>query len=210
MYERIFEQTERLFRPWSEIWALQAEAAETLAKKQTTLMTDVWNQSVVALQSIPNQKNMEDVFKLQQEYWENLNGCVREMMEDTQGLLMETNQKISAVLHNSAPEPVNEMMNKAAESVPAKVMAASAKKAVQAGKKAAAAPTKAAAATTKAASSLPSKVAPSVAGAIQSKASEAAKPVAAAVKPAEMKTEIKADAAKPSAESAGGKSDTAS
>lgn len=104
MYEKVFEQTERFFKPVGEIWALQAQAAETLARKQTSIITDVWNQGVLALQSIPAQKNFEDVWKLQQDYWENLNGSMREMIEDTQGILLDTNQKITEVLQKVAPE----------------------------------------------------------------------------------------------------------
>jgi hypothetical protein len=104
MYEKVFEQTERLFKPVGEIWALQAQAAETLARKQTSMVADLWNQGVMTLQSIPSQKNIEDVWKLQQEYWENLNGSMREMMEDTQGILLDTNQKITEVLQKTAPE----------------------------------------------------------------------------------------------------------
>lgn len=104
MYEKVFEQTERLFKPVGEIWALQAQAAESLARKQSSMVADLWNQGVMTLQSIPTQKNIEDVWKLQQEYWENLNGCMREMMEDTQGILLDTNQKINEVLQKAAPE----------------------------------------------------------------------------------------------------------
>jgi hypothetical protein len=104
MYEKVFEQTERFFKPVGEIWALQAQAAETLARKQTAILTDVWNQGVTTLQSLPGQKNFEDVWKLQQAYWENVGGSVREMIEDTQGILLDTNQKITEVLHKAAPE----------------------------------------------------------------------------------------------------------
>lgn len=149
MYEKVFEQTERLFKPVGEIWALQAQAAETLARKQTTMVTDLWNQSVMALQSIPGQRNIEDVWKLQQEYWENLNGCMREMIEDTQGILLDTNQKITEVLQKTAPE-ASATLKGAAKDI-ADAATNTARKAAPIAKKAvatAAAPTKTAAKTT--------------------------------------------------------------
>lgn len=103
MYEKVFEQTERLFKPLNEIWALQAQTAETLARRQSSVFVDAWNQGVLALQNIPAQRNVEDVFKLQQEYWENLNGSVRELVEDTQSILLDTNQKITEILQGTAP-----------------------------------------------------------------------------------------------------------
>lgn len=149
MYEKVFEQTERLFKPVGEIWALQAQAAETLARKQTTMVADLWNQGVMTLQSIPTQRNIEDVWKLQQEYWENLNGCVREMMEDTQGILLDTNQKITEVLQKTAPE-AGAAIKGAAKDI-AETATNAAKKAAPVAKKAAAtaaAPAKAAAKAT--------------------------------------------------------------
>ena len=146
MYEKVFEQTERLFKPVGEIWALQAQAAESLARKQSSMVADLWNQGVMTLQSIPTQKNIEDVWKLQQEYWENLNGCMREMMEDTQGILLDTNQKINEVLQKAAPE-TGAAIKGAAENI-AETATNVAKKAEPIAKKAAAtapAPTKAAA-----------------------------------------------------------------
>lgn len=149
MYEKVFEQTERLFKPVGEIWALQAQAAESLARKQTSMVADLWNQGVMTLQSIPSQKNMEDMWKLQQEYWENLNGCMREMVEDTQGILLDTNQKINEVLQKAAPE-AGAAMKGAAKDI-AETATNAAKKAAPAAKKAAAtaaAPAKAAAKST--------------------------------------------------------------
>ena len=134
MYEKVFEQTERLFKPASEIWALQAQAAESLARQQTSTVAGLWNQGMAALQSIPAQKNIEDVWKLQQEYWENLSGCMREMVEDTQGILLETNQKINEVLQKAAPE-AGAAIKGAAENV-AEVAVNAAEKAAPAVKKA--------------------------------------------------------------------------
>lgn len=139
MYEKVFEQTERLFKPVGEIWALQAQAAESLARKQSSLVADLWNQGVMTLQSIPTQKNIEDVWKLQQEYWENLNGCMREMMEDSQGILLDTNQKINEVLQKAAPE-TGAAIKSAAENI-AETTANAAKKAASVAKKAVAAAT---------------------------------------------------------------------
>lgn len=139
MYEKVFEQTERLFKPVGEIWALQAQAAESLARKQSSMVADLWNQGVMTLQSIPTQKNIEDVWKLQQQYWENLNGCMREMMEDTQGILLDTNQKINEVLQNAAPE-AGAAIKGAAENI-AETATNAAKKAAPMAKKMAAAAT---------------------------------------------------------------------
>jgi Predicted membrane protein len=136
MYEKVFEQTERFFKPVGEIWALQAQAAETLARKQTSILTDVWNQGVTTLQSIPAQKNFEDVWKLQQEYWENVSGSMREMIEDSQGILLDTNQKITEVLQKAAPE-AGAVVKGAAETIAEKATAV-AKKAQAPAKKAAA------------------------------------------------------------------------
>lgn len=133
MYEKVFEQTERFFKPVGEIWALQAQAAETLAKKQTSILTDVWNQGVTALQSMPAQKNFEGVWKLQQEYWENVSGSVREMIEDTQGILLDTNQKITEVLQKAAPE-AGAVVKDAAETVAEKATAVAKKAQVPAKK----------------------------------------------------------------------------
>ncbi len=139
MYEKVFEQTERLFKPVGEIWALQAQAAESLARKQSSLVADLWNQGVMTLQSIPTQKNIEDVWKLQQEYWENLNGCMREMMEDSQGILLDTNQKINEVLQKAAPE-TGTAIKSAAENI-AEATANAAEKVAPVAKKAVAAAT---------------------------------------------------------------------
>lgn len=136
MYEKVFEQTERFFKPVGEIWALQAQAAETLARKQTSILADVWNQGVTTLQSIPAQKNFEDVWKLQQEYWENVSGSMREMIEDSQGILLDTNQKITEVLQKAAPE-AGAVVKGAAETIAEKATAV-AKKAQAPAKKAAA------------------------------------------------------------------------
>jgi hypothetical protein len=135
MYEKVFEQTERLFKPVSEIWALQAQAAESLARKQTTVIADVWNQGVITLQNIPAQSNFEGIWKLQQAYWENLNGYMREMIDDTQGILLDTNQKITEVLQKAAPE-AGAVVKGAAETVAEKA-ASVAKKAQAPAKKAA-------------------------------------------------------------------------
>lgn len=102
MYEKMFEQSERLFKPFGDIWALQAQAAETLAKQHGSLMTDAWNQGVQTLQNIPGQKSVEDVFRLQQAYWENMQESWQELFESTQGVILETNRKISALLQESA------------------------------------------------------------------------------------------------------------
>ncbi len=201
MYEKIFEQTERLFKPISEIWALQTEAAEALARKQSSVITDVWNQGVVALQNIPGQKNIQDVFKLQQEYWENVNGSMRELMQDTQGVLLETNQKISAVLQKSTPNPVGNAVEQATIAMPAKAMAEIPKKVAPAIKKAVTPAAKPGASAVKgapkAAAAVPAKAASSVAAAIQKKAPEAAQPLAAVVTPVDGKRENKVEVAKP-------------
>lgn len=133
MYEKAFEQTERLFKPLSEIWAVQAQTAETLVRRQSSVMVDVWNQGVLALQSIPGQRNIEDVLKLQKDYWENLSGTVRELVEDTQGILLETNQKITEILQSAAPE-AGKAVKEAAKTVADNVIDAS-KKAAPAAKK---------------------------------------------------------------------------
>lgn len=101
MYEKLFEQSERLFKPFSEIWALQAQAAETLAKTHTAVITEAWNQGVLALQNIPAQKSAEDVYKLQQTYWVNVQESLQEMFDSAQEVFMETNRKISGVLQQS-------------------------------------------------------------------------------------------------------------
>lgn len=136
MYEKVFEQTERLFKPVGEIWALQAQAAESLARKQTSIVADLWNQGVTTWQSLPAQRNIEDVWKLQQTYWENLNGCMREMVEDTQGILLDTNQKINQVLQQAAPE-ASAAVKDTAENI-AQTATKTSKKAAQVVKKAAA------------------------------------------------------------------------
>lgn len=160
MYEKVFEQTERLFKPVGEIWTLQAQAAESLARKQTSIAADLWNQGVMTLQSIPTQKNIEDVWKLQQDYWENLSGSMREMMEDTQGILLDTNQKINEVLQKAAPE-TGAVIKGAAENIAEAATNVAKNKPAPAAKKpaaAAAAPTKAVAkATTKATPPVPIK-----------------------------------------------------
>jgi len=138
MYEKLFEHSERLFKPFSEIWAIQAQAAETLAKTHTTVIADAWNQGVLALQNIPTQKNVEDVFKLQQAYWENMQESFQEMFDSAQGVIMETNRKISNVLQQSTDSVTNATVKDLQSSAPAKTSGEPLKKAAPAAKNAAA------------------------------------------------------------------------
>jgi hypothetical protein len=135
MYEKLFEQSERVFKPFGEIWALQAEAAETIAKKQTSVLTDAWNQGVLALQNLPGQKSVEDVFRLQQAYWTNMQDSWQELFGNAQNIVLETNRKISAVLQKST-DSVDKTWVKAAASTPIKPSSSSATKAAISVKKA--------------------------------------------------------------------------
>lgn len=128
MYEKLFEQSERVFKPFGEIWALQAQAAETLAKKQTSVLTDVWNQGVLALQNLPGQKSVEEVFKLQQSYWENLQDSLQELFGSTQDVVLETNRKISAVLQKSSDSAATTWAKAAVTPTPIKSASAPVKK----------------------------------------------------------------------------------
>lgn len=135
MYEKLFDQSERLFKPFSEIWALQAQAAETLAKTHASVMTEAWNQGVLALQNIPAQKSVEDVFKLQQSYWETMQENLQEMFDNTQGVIMDTNRKISAVLQQSTDTAGSSAVKAIKSAPPIKAAVESAKKAAPQAKK---------------------------------------------------------------------------
>jgi hypothetical protein len=113
VYTHLVEQTQRIFGPLGNIWFLQAEAVQNLAQKQSSMMTEAWTQGVATLQSLSAQKNVEDIFKKQEEYWSGLNDAVIELMEDTQGTLTETNQKIAQLMRESfgdLPTAVAEFM----------------------------------------------------------------------------------------------------
>lgn len=192
MYEKLFDQSERLFKPFSEIWALQAQAAETLAKTHASVMAEAWNQGVLALQNIPNQKSVEDVFKLQQSYWETLQENLQEMFDNTQGVIMETNRKISAVFQQSTDAAGSSAVKAIKSTPPIKAAVESAKKvAPQPKKSLPPAKTSASAqkSTAKPSSTLPVKTAASANGA---KPPEPTRPAAKT----EAKNDIKAEATK--------------
>ena len=209
MYEKLFEQSERVFKPFGEIWALQAQAAETIAKKQTSVLTDVWNQGVLALQNLPGQKSVEDVFKLQQAYWSNMQGSWQELFGDAQNVVLETNRKISAVLQKSTDSAGKTWVKATApasikpSSLPVKKAAPSVKKAVT--------PTKPSAVPTKSAikntANLAAK-APSNSSkaADSSKTADSARPATAKSESKPAKSEAKADSKTETHKSAGDKS----
>jgi membrane protein involved in colicin uptake len=174
------------------------------------LMTDIWNQGVHALQNLPGQKSVEDVFKLQQDYWDVMQGGFQELLESSQNVLQETNRKITAVLQKSTDTAGNTAAKAVKTPAPVKAAADAAKKAApSAPKKAAAKP---AAKTKSPAKALPASPAKSTTT-NGSKPADAHKPAAKTetVKADAVKSEVKPDGktepAKQAADGAGKKSD---
>lgn len=98
MFEKYFEQTERFFRPMNEIWSLQSQAAESISKTNSALMTEVWQGGWDFAQSLSSQKNFDDALKLQQEYWDLLTHKLQHAADENQSLLTDVNQKIADVI----------------------------------------------------------------------------------------------------------------
>lgn len=100
MFEKYFEQTENYFRPMNEIWALQVQAAESMVRTNSTLVSELWRGGLTLAQSLPAQKGLDDALELHQKFWESLSERVQHAAGENKSLLTDVNQKIADVMHS--------------------------------------------------------------------------------------------------------------
>lgn len=102
MFERYFEQTEHYFRPMNEIWALQVQAAESMARTNSSLVSELWRGGLTLAQSLPAQKGLDDALELHQKFWEGFSERMKHAAGENQTLLTDVNQKIADVMQSKA------------------------------------------------------------------------------------------------------------
>jgi Phasin protein len=101
MYQQFLDQAGTLFKPLQELMTLNQSAFETLASKQSALVSEILNDSISFAQQVMSDKE-GNYWDLHKSYWEGLGQKLNQATHDTADYLTATQAKMSDMLQESA------------------------------------------------------------------------------------------------------------
>lgn len=91
-------------KPLEQITQLQMAAGERLLKSQTSLIGELFNQSLHYSQACIGKTTADDWMKAQQAFFSDVGDKIRHATEDSMGVWSDTQEKIIAIMQSSMPE----------------------------------------------------------------------------------------------------------
>lgn len=101
MNERLFQQAEQIFKPMTDMMALNAKTFEALAEKQTALMSDMWNDGLSYARNLSDKQDVESFYTSQKDYWETVNQKFNSTAQDAYKLLTEAQERMGELMQDS-------------------------------------------------------------------------------------------------------------
>lgn len=103
MYQLFKEQSEKFFKPFSEIANIQVKAFEEVSQKHTDLVSAIWEQSLNFAQQMPQQKNIDDVVQSNQRYFDDIGTKMRTATEESVEIVNLSSKKIGELMQGLLP-----------------------------------------------------------------------------------------------------------
>jgi hypothetical protein len=101
MYQQFLDQAGTLFKPLEELVTLNQSAFETLASKQSALVSEIFNDSIAFTQKILAEKD-GNYWELHKTYWEGVSQKLNQATQDTADFFSATQAKMGDMLQESA------------------------------------------------------------------------------------------------------------
>lgn len=101
MYQQFLDQAGTLFKPLQELVTLNQSAFETLASKQSALVSEIFNDSISFTQKILAEKD-GNYWELHKNYWESLSQKLNQATQDTADYFSATQAKMGDMLQENA------------------------------------------------------------------------------------------------------------
>lgn len=101
MYQQFLDQAGTLFKPLQELVTLNQSAFETLASKQSALVSEIFNDSISFTQKILAEKD-GNYWELHKTYWETLSQKLNQATQDTADYFSAAQAKMGDLLQENA------------------------------------------------------------------------------------------------------------
>ncbi|WP_052692040.1 phasin family protein [Teredinibacter purpureus] len=98
MYEKLYEQVETLFKPFSDLMSINIETMDAVREKHVDLVNTLMERGLEHAKGMSTQQGLDDVFGMQQQYWESVQQTVSASAKDAFVLLNDSHEKMGEML----------------------------------------------------------------------------------------------------------------
>ena len=105
MYEKMYEQTESMFKPLTDIMSINLETLNTIREKQLDLVSGVMADTIEHAKGLSGTTDMDTICDAQKSYWETVQEKVSASTKDTFELLSDSQEKIVEMVQESVVWP---------------------------------------------------------------------------------------------------------
>ena len=102
MFDKVFEQSQKMFKPANELFTLSSKAFEEAAEKQKAFVTEMVNDNMAFIKELSAQKDFSGVYQAQKTYFQTVQDKMVAASTEAYELMSAQQEKAGEVIKSAA------------------------------------------------------------------------------------------------------------